>query len=109
MDIKKLTQSVDTILAVSDNQLFQLIKSIYDLYAKPSLINLDFADIQFVFRESGLARIGNAMSSGENAIENSIRTVLDSQPFKVAFSKARRVLIDITLRKTAENRLRNFC
>ena len=95
VDIEKLTQSVDTIMAIPVEQLFPLVKSIYDLVSMPSLVNLDFADLRLILRDSGHSLMGNATSSGENAIENACRAVFSSQPFKDDFSKARRILLNI--------------
>ena len=97
LDIENLTQKVDTILAIPDEQLFSLVKSIYGLVSMPGVVNLDFADLRLILRDSGHALMGSAASSGENAIENACRAVLDSQPFKANFSKARRVLLNIAI------------
>ena len=55
---------------IADDVLRQGVKGISDLIAVPGLINLDFADVQTVMKDKGMAHIGIGNAKGdEKAIE----------------------------------------
>ena len=51
---------------MADDVLFQGVKGISDLIAYPGYINVDFADICSVMRDTGIAHMGIGRASGEN-------------------------------------------
>ena len=54
----------------ADDILYNGVQSISNLIMVPGLINLDFADVETIMSESGLALMGTGIASGENrAIE----------------------------------------
>ena len=63
---------------VADDMLKQGIVSIVDLIATPSLINLDFADVNTVMRNQGLAHMGIGRAKGENRVIEAVRQAVSS-------------------------------
>ena len=83
--IERLKQNVDTLIVIPNDKLLQIcdkrtsipealkkadqvlqqgVQGVTDLINKPGLINLDFADIQTVMRDKGIAHIGIGSASG---------------------------------------------
>lgn len=52
-------------LKKADEVLQQGVQGITDLINLPALINLDFADVQTVMKDKGLAHIGIGMAKGD--------------------------------------------
>ena len=50
----------------SDDVLRQAVQGISDLITTSGLINVDFADVQAIMSERGMAMMGIGMASGEN-------------------------------------------
>lgn len=99
--IKRLRESVDTAVIIPNEKLRDIsnknttlvdsfkmadisltngVEGLVGIIVKPGLINLDFADVSTVIRDSGTALMGVGVASGENAIENATNAALNS-PF----------------------------
>lgn len=81
---------------VADDMLKQGIIGIVDLIATPSLINLDFADVNTVMRNQGLAHMGIGRSKGENRVIESVRQAVSSPLLETTIEGARSVILNVT-------------
>ncbi len=84
---------------VSDEVLTNATKGIIEMVTKPGMVNIDFADLRSVLKDSGYAVIGvgesNNIQSKERAIiavENTLRSPL----LDVDLSTAKKALVNIT-------------
>lgn len=80
---------------VADDMLKQGIVGIVDLIATPSLINLDFADINTVMRNQGLAHMGVGRAKGENRIIEAVRQAVSSPLLETTIEGAKAVIINV--------------
>ena len=97
--LKKLEDSVDTILVIpnqnlfrianekttfaeafklADDVLYQGISGITDLITSPGMINLDFSDIKTVMQNMGKAMMGTGENSGEERAKNAAEMALNN-------------------------------
>lgn len=81
---------------VADDMLKQGIVGIVDLIATPSLINLDFADVNTVMRNQGLAHMGIGRAKGENRVIESVRQAVSSPLLETTIEGARSVILNVT-------------
>ena len=81
---------------VADDMLKQGIVGIVDLIATPSLINLDFADVNTVMRSQGLAHMGIGRAKGENRVIESVRQAVSSPLLETTIEGARSVILNVT-------------
>ena len=81
---------------VADDMLKQGILGIVDLIATPSLINLDFADVNTVMRNQGLAHMGIGRAKGENRIIESVRQAVSSPLLETTIEGAKSVILNVT-------------
>lgn len=81
---------------VADDMLKQGIVGIVDLIATPSLINLDFADVNTVMRNQGLAHMGVGRAKGENRIVEAVRQAVSSPLLETTIEGARSVILNVT-------------
>ncbi len=65
-------------LKKADEVLQQAVQGITDLINVPSLINLDFADVQTVMKDKGIAHIGIGHGKGENKAADAIKMAVES-------------------------------
>ena len=61
----------------ADSVLIQGVRGISDLILRPGLINVDFADVEAVLRDSREALIGTGIGGGDEAILDAVRKALD--------------------------------
>lgn len=115
--IERLKKSVDTLIIVPNDRLLQIaekrttmleafkmadkvlldgIKGISDLIAVPNMINLDFADVQSVMKEQGVAHMGIGYASGENRAVEAAKAAIKSPLLETSIDGAKAVLINIT-------------
>ena len=91
---------------VADDVLRQGVQGISDLIMNPGVINLDFADVQTVMSNAGLAHMGIGRASGENRAEEAARQAIQSPLLETSIDGAKRVLVQFTgnveLLETAE-------
>ncbi|MEM3177884.1 MAG: cell division protein FtsZ [Candidatus Micrarchaeaceae archaeon] len=96
---------------VSDEVLASATKGIVEMVTKPGMVNLDFADLKSVLKDSGYAMIGLGEASGTqkaNRAAIAIQNTLKSPLLDADLSTAKKALVnivggdDLTLRE-AEN------
>lgn len=92
----KDTPILDT-FKMADTVLLQAVKGISDLITIPGLINLDFADVKTVMRETGMALMGAGAASGENRAMNAAKLAISSPLLEnVSISGATGILLNVT-------------
>lgn len=116
--IKELTQYVDTLIIIPNQNLFRIanerttfadafvmadevlhsgVRGITDLMVLPGLVNLDFADVRTVMSEMGKAMMGTGEAEGENrALEAAEAAISNPLLDEVSMKGANGVLINIT-------------
>jgi len=81
---------------IADDVLRQGVQGISDLIAVPGLINLDFADVKTIMKETGSALMGIGLASGENRAAEAARMAISSPLLETSIEGARGVLLNIT-------------
>jgi len=115
--IAKLRENVDTLIVIPNDKLLQIcdkrtsipdalkkadqvlqqgVQGITDLINKPGLINLDFADIQTVMRDKGIAHIGIGNGSGDNKAVDAIKQAMDSPLLETTVSGASDIIVNFS-------------
>ena len=115
--IARLKENVDTLIVIPNDKLLQIcdkrtsipdalkkadqvlqqgVQGVTDLINKPGLINLDFADIQTVMRDKGIAHIGIGSASGENKAVDAIKSAMESPLLETTVSGATDIIINFS-------------
>ncbi len=115
--IAKLKENVDTLIVIPNDKLLQIcdkrtsipealkkadevlqqgVQGVTDLINKPGLINLDFADIQTVMRDKGVAHIGIGRASGDNKAVDAIKSAMDSPLLETTVSGATDIIVNFS-------------
>ncbi len=82
---------------ICDDVLRQAVQGISDLITIPGLINLDFADVQTIMAEMGMALLGTGVARGENRAAEAAQKAISSPLLEESsIEGARGVLINIT-------------
>ncbi|MDY6368193.1 MAG: cell division protein FtsZ, partial [Clostridia bacterium] len=81
---------------IADDMLKQGIVGIVDLITTPSLINLDFADVNTVMRNQGLAHMGIGRAKGENRVIEAVRQAVSSPLLETTIEGAKAVILNVT-------------
>ncbi len=114
--IEKLQQSVDTLIVIPNDRLLdivdrrttmpealkkadevlqQAVQGITDLINQPALINLDFADVQTVMTNGGIAHIGIGESKGDDKALEAVQQAVESPLLETSIAGAKNVIINI--------------
>ncbi|MFY9214748.1 MAG: cell division protein FtsZ [Tissierellaceae bacterium] len=91
---KKTTMADAFIMA--DDVLKQGIQGISNLISVPNLINLDFADVQTIMYDKGMAHMGIGFASGENRATEAAKQAIQSPLLETSIEGAKSVLLNIT-------------
>ncbi len=115
--IALLAQKVDTLIVIPNDRLLQVIEKrtsmldafriaddilrqgtqgITDLITIPGLINLDFADVRSIMKDSGSAMMGIGIASGENRAADAATQAISSKLLESSIVGADRILFSIT-------------
>ncbi|MBO7187765.1 MAG: cell division protein FtsZ, partial [Clostridia bacterium] len=81
---------------VADDLLKQGISGIVDLITIPSLINLDFADVNTIMRNQGFAHMGIGIARGDNRILDAVRQAVSSPLLETTIEGARGVILNVS-------------
>ncbi|TCS80772.1 cell division protein FtsZ [Muricomes intestini] len=115
--IDKLKENVDTLIVIPNDKLLEVvdrrttmpealkkadevlqqgIQGITDLINVPSLINLDFADIQTVMKDKGVAHIGIGAGRGDDKALEAVKQAVASPLLETTIQGASHVIINIS-------------
>ena len=83
-------------LKKADEVLQQAVQGITDLINVPAIINLDFADVQTVMRDKGVAHIGIGYGKGETKATDAVRMAVESPLLETTVNGATDVIINIS-------------
>ncbi len=115
--IDKLKENVDTIIVIPNDKLLEVvdrrttmpealkkadevlqqgIQGITDLINVPSLINLDFADIQTVMKDKGIAHIGIGAGRGDDKALEAVKQAVASPLLETTITGASNVIVNVS-------------
>lgn len=115
--IEKLKESVDTLIVIPNDKLLEIVdrrttmpealkkadevlqqavQGITDLINVPALINLDFADVQTVMKDKGVAHIGIGVAKGDDKANEAVQIAVTSPLLETTIQGASHVIINIS-------------
>ena len=115
--IERLKDSVDTLIVIPNDKLLEIVdrrttmpdalkkadevlqqsvQGITDLINLPALINLDFADVQTVMKDKGLAHIGIGEAHGDDKALEAVKIAVASPLLETTINGASHVIINIS-------------
>lgn len=115
--IEKLKESVDTLIVIPNDKLLEIVdrrttmpdalkkadevlqqgvQGITDLINVPGLINLDFADVQTVMKDKGIAHIGIGLGKGDDKCIDAVKQAITSPLLETTIEGATHVIINIS-------------
>lgn len=115
--IEKLKENVDTLIVIPNDKLLQIVdrrttmpealkkadevlqqavQGITDLINVPSIINLDFADVQTVMKDKGIAHIGIGVGKGDDKASEAIKMAIESPLLETSISGASHIILNIS-------------
>ena len=83
-------------LKKADEVLQQAVQGITDLINNPSVINLDFADVQTVMKDKGIAHIGIGTGKGDDKANEAVKMAVESPLLETTISGATHVIINVS-------------
>ena len=83
-------------LKKADEVLQQAVQGITDLINLPALINLDFADVQTVMKDKGMAHIGIGSAKGDEKAIEAVKLAVASPLLETTINGASHVIINIS-------------
>ena len=83
-------------LRKADEVLQQAVQGITDLINMPALINLDFADVQTVMTDKGIAHIGIGEARGDDKAMEAVQQAVSSPLLETTIKGATHVIINIS-------------
>ena len=115
--IEKLKTAVDTLIVIPNDKLLEIVdrrttmpdalkkadevlqqavQGITDLIYKPAIINLDFADVQTVMKDKGIAHIGIGHGKGDDKAAEAIKMAVESPLLETTIAGATDVIINVS-------------
>ncbi|MGC8586149.1 MAG: cell division protein FtsZ [Candidatus Micrarchaeia archaeon] len=87
---------MDKAFELIDNIAANAVKGIADTITLPSLINLDFADLRSVMRDTGTAVINIGYGNGADRVEKAIKSTIEHPLLDVDMKGAKSALVHVT-------------
>jgi cell division protein FtsZ len=115
--LEKIKPNVDTLIVIPNDKIFNIIdkktpfkqafnmidrilhlgvQGISDLIVKPGLINIDFADISAIMRDSGTALLGIGYGEGENRTVDATRQAIENPLLEAKLEGAKNIIFAVT-------------
>ena len=83
-------------LKKADEVLQQAVQGITDLINLPAIINLDFADVQTVMKDKGIAHIGIGAGKGDDKALEAVKMAVESPLLETTISGATHVIVNVS-------------
>lgn len=83
-------------LKKADEVLQQAVQGITDLINVPAIINLDFADVQTVMKDKGIAHIGIGAGKGDDKASEAVKMAVESPLLETTISGATHVIVNVS-------------
>lgn len=83
-------------LKKADEVLQQAVQGITDLINLPAIINLDFADVQTVMKDKGIAHIGIGEGKGDDKALDAVKMAVASPLLETTISGATDVIVNVS-------------
>ena len=83
-------------LKKADEVLQQAVQGITDLINLPAIINLDFADVQTVMKDKGIAHIGIGEGKGDDKALEAVKMAVASPLLETTISGATDVIVNVS-------------
>jgi len=96
LSIMEEAASFKASLKKADEVLMQGVQGISTLISNPGMINLDFADISTIMRDTGLAHIGIGRARGKTRALQAAETAIKSPLLETSIQGATAAIINIT-------------
>ncbi len=96
LEIVDRRTSMPDALKKADEVLQQGVQGITDLINVPGLINLDFADVQTVMKDKGIAHIGIGTGSGDDKCVEAVKEAISCPLLETTIEGASHVIINIS-------------
>ena len=115
--IERIKENVDTLIVIPNDKLLQIVdrrttmpealkkadevlqqavQGITDLINLPAIINLDFADIQTVMKDKGIAHIGIGEGKGDDKALSAVKMAVESPLLETTISGATDVILNVS-------------
>ena len=115
--IERIQQNVDTLIVIPNDKLLEIVdrrttmpealkkadevlqqavQGITDLINVPAIINLDFADVQTVMKDKGIAHIGIGEGKGDDKALDAVKMAVESPLLETTISGASHVIINVS-------------
>ncbi len=115
--IEKLKACVDTLIVIPNDKLLEIVdrrttmpdalrkadevlqqgvRGITDLINVPQIINLDFADVQTVMHDKGIAHIGIGYGHGDDKCIEAVKQAINSPLLETTIEGATHVIINVS-------------
>ena len=82
-------------LKKADEVLQQAVQGITDLINVPAIINLDFADVQTVMKDKGIAHIGIGSGKGDDKASEAVKMAVESPLLETTIEGATGILLNV--------------
>ncbi len=99
-NIRKVTDqniSFANAFSVSDDVLNRAVGGVANLLRNTGYINLDFADLKSILRQSGLAHLGISEASGKGKVDEAAAAAIHSDLTETSVNGAKRIIINLTV------------
>ena len=80
----------------ADEVLQQAVQGVTDLIYKEGLVNVDFADVQTIMKDKGVAHVGIGRAKGDDKALEAIKAAIESPLLETTIAGATHVLINMT-------------
>ena len=115
--IERLKNSVDTLIVIPNDKILEIVdrrttmpealkkadevlqqgvQGITDLINVPAVINLDFADVQTVMKDKGIAHIGIGHGKGDDKASDAVKMAVESPLLETTIAGATDVIINVS-------------
>lgn len=115
--IEKIKDNVDTLIVIPNDKLLEIVdrrttmpdalkkadevlqqavQGITDLINVPAIINLDFADVQTVMKDKGIAHIGIGEGKGDDKASEAVKMAVESPLLETTISGATHVIVNVS-------------
>ena len=96
LDVVEEGTALQEAFLLADDVLRQGVQGISDIITIPGLVNVDFADVRAVMKDSGTAMLGVGVASGKGRAEEAARAAMSAPLVEHSIDRATGIVFNIT-------------
>jgi cell division protein FtsZ len=97
LEINEKSLNMKAAFEMVNNILYKVVKNISEVLNTTSDINIDFADLTTIMKDSGDAHIAIGVGTGDNKVDDAVQQIINSPLLETSINNAGKMMVHVSM------------